>query len=89
MPSRLRKRALLLPQRPKVYFEEWDDPMISGIAWVSELIELPAKPLCRLVMNAHGDRLSGTSASTLISVPCGIPGLRMLSTSSIRCGVCP
>lgn len=24
---------------PKVYFEEWDDPMISGIAWVSELIE--------------------------------------------------
>lgn len=25
---------------PRVYFEEWDDPMISGIAWVSELIEL-------------------------------------------------
>ncbi len=25
--------------RPKVYFEEWDDPMISGIRWVSELIE--------------------------------------------------
>ncbi|MGH6994651.1 MAG: cobalamin-binding protein [Stellaceae bacterium] len=24
---------------PKVYFEEWDDPMISGIAWVVELIE--------------------------------------------------
>ena len=24
--------------RPKVYFEEWDEPMISGIAWVSELI---------------------------------------------------
>jgi iron complex transport system substrate-binding protein len=24
--------------RPKVYFEEWDDPMISGIGWVSELI---------------------------------------------------
>jgi iron complex transport system substrate-binding protein len=32
-------RALLLPRRPRVYFEEWDDPMISGIAWVSELIE--------------------------------------------------
>ena len=32
-------RAALLPRRPKVYFEEWDDPMISGIAWVSELIE--------------------------------------------------
>ncbi|MFK7992897.1 MAG: cobalamin-binding protein [Granulosicoccus sp.] len=27
-------------RRPKVYFEEWDDPMISGIHWVSELIEI-------------------------------------------------
>ncbi len=35
-----RRRASLLPRRPKVYFEEWDDPMISGIAWVSELIEV-------------------------------------------------
>src|SRR6266404_5053960 len=26
--------------RPKVYFEEWDDPLISGIGWVSELIEV-------------------------------------------------
>jgi iron complex transport system substrate-binding protein len=25
--------------RPRVYFEEWNDPLISGIAWVSELIE--------------------------------------------------
>ncbi|MGA9410272.1 MAG: cobalamin-binding protein [Roseobacter sp.] len=28
------------PYRPRVYFEEWDDPPISGIAWVSELIEI-------------------------------------------------
>ena len=27
-------------QKPKVYFEEWDDPLISGIGWVSELIEI-------------------------------------------------
>lgn len=27
-------------QRPKVYFEEWDDPLITGIGWVSELIEI-------------------------------------------------
>jgi iron complex transport system substrate-binding protein len=33
------ERALLLPRRPRVYFEEWDEPMISGIGWVSELIE--------------------------------------------------
>ncbi|WP_407146554.1 cobalamin-binding protein [Bradyrhizobium sp. ORS 86] len=26
--------------RPKVYFEEWDDPLISGIGWVSELVEI-------------------------------------------------
>lgn len=28
------------PRRPRVYFEEWDDPMISAIGWVSELIEV-------------------------------------------------
>jgi len=26
-------------RRPRVYFEEWNEPLISGIAWVSELIE--------------------------------------------------
>lgn len=34
-----RKRAAQRGNRPKVYFEEWDEPMISGIAWVSELID--------------------------------------------------
>lgn len=27
-------------RRPKVYFEEWDDPLISGIQWVAELIRI-------------------------------------------------
>src|SRR5260370_21901415 len=31
-----------LPKRPRVFFEEWDDPLISGIAWVSELLEIAA-----------------------------------------------
>ena len=31
-------RSAQLPRRPRVYFEEWDDPSISGIRWVSELI---------------------------------------------------
>ncbi len=35
-----RERAARLPQKPKVYFEEWDEPMISGIGWVSELVEI-------------------------------------------------
>ena len=34
----VRERAVRLPRRPRVYFEEWDEPMISGIGWVSELI---------------------------------------------------
>jgi iron complex transport system substrate-binding protein len=33
-------RAQKRTRKPRVYFEEWDDPMISAIGWVSELIEL-------------------------------------------------
>jgi iron complex transport system substrate-binding protein len=33
------ERSLKLPRRPRVYFEEWDEPMISGLGWVSELIQ--------------------------------------------------
>src|SRR5690349_14507390 len=35
-----RSRAECLPKRPKVFFEEWDDPLISAIGWVSELVEI-------------------------------------------------
>jgi len=34
-----RARAGRHARRPRVYFEEWDDPMISGIKWVSQLID--------------------------------------------------
>src|SRR4051812_10481966 len=37
--TRARERATRLTRRPRVYFEEWDEPMISGIGWVSELVE--------------------------------------------------
>lgn len=36
----IHESAQRLPRRPRVYFEEWDEPMISGIRWVSELIEI-------------------------------------------------
>jgi iron complex transport system substrate-binding protein len=36
----IRARANQLPRRPRIYFEEWDDPLISGIQWVEELIEI-------------------------------------------------
>ena len=35
----VRAQSARLSSRPRVYFEEWDEPMISGIRWVSELIE--------------------------------------------------
>ena len=35
-----RHRAECLRKRPRVFFEEWDDPLISGIGWVSELTEI-------------------------------------------------
>jgi|HubBroStandDraft_6_1064221.scaffolds.fasta_scaffold05443_1 iron complex transport system substrate-binding protein len=36
----VRTRTEGLPKRPRVFFEEWDDPLISGIGWVSELVEI-------------------------------------------------
>jgi iron complex transport system substrate-binding protein len=36
--ERVRVAGLALARRPRVYFEEWDEPQISAIRWVSELI---------------------------------------------------
>jgi iron complex transport system substrate-binding protein len=36
----IREFSSVWPDRPRVYFEEWDDPPIAGIRWVSELIEI-------------------------------------------------
>ena len=32
--------AARLPSRPRVFFEEWDEPLISGIRWVEELVAI-------------------------------------------------
>ena len=42
----VRRRAEALPRRPRIYFEEWYDPLISGIRWVSELIEVAGGEDC-------------------------------------------
>jgi iron complex transport system substrate-binding protein len=42
----VRTRAAALARRPRVYFEEWDDPLISGIRWVSELVQLAGGEEC-------------------------------------------
>ena len=36
----IEREAAMLPHRPKVYFEEWDEPPITGIRWVAELIRI-------------------------------------------------
>jgi iron complex transport system substrate-binding protein len=38
--ERVREKGDALLRRPRVFFEEWPDPLISGIRWVSELIEI-------------------------------------------------
>jgi len=38
--DRVREESSKLPARPRVFFEEWPDPIITGIRWVSELIEI-------------------------------------------------
>jgi len=36
----IRARAAAFTRRPRVFFEEWDTPLISGIRWVEELVEI-------------------------------------------------
>lgn len=36
--AEVQARAAAMPRRPRVYFEEWDTPPITGIRWVSELV---------------------------------------------------
>ena len=51
----VRRDAASLARRPRVYFEEWDDPLITGIRWVSELVGIaggddvfPERAVCGL-----------------------------------------
>lgn len=40
LQSNLAQPICQYPTRPRIYFEEWNDPLITGIGWVSELIEI-------------------------------------------------
>ncbi|HZF26924.1 MAG TPA: cobalamin-binding protein [Steroidobacteraceae bacterium] len=44
--AQVRASASRLAERPRVYFEEWDDPQICGIRWVSELIGIAGGEDC-------------------------------------------
>ncbi|MBL7666242.1 MAG: cobalamin-binding protein [Bacteriovoracaceae bacterium] len=50
------KKSAQLKRHPRVYFEEWDGPMISAIEWVSELIEMAGG------VNIFKDRAQGVLA---------------------------
>jgi iron complex transport system substrate-binding protein len=64
--------AAQLPRRPRVYFEEWDDPMISGIRWVSELVQLAGGEdvYAELAQRPHArDRIVADAAETVRRAP--------------------
>jgi len=56
--GRMEQSARRFPRRPRVFFEEWMDPLISGIRWVDELIEIaggqPVFPELREQHSAKG-----------------------------------
>jgi iron complex transport system substrate-binding protein len=70
--ERVRLAAAQLPRRPRVYFEEWDEPLITGIRWVSELIGIaggddifPERALCALAK----DRILGDAGEVIRRAP--------------------
>src|SRR6202171_3541848 len=70
--ERVRKSAAQLRRRPRVYFEEWDDPLITGICWVSELIGIaggddvfPERSICALAK----DRILGDAGEVVRRAP--------------------
>lgn len=67
--------------RPKVYFEEWDEPLISGIQWVAELIriaggddilpELAAEPMAKNRIMADGSKVIDRNPDIIFGSWCG------------------
>lgn len=44
--KRVKEAASYLPRKPKVYFEEWDEPMMCSIRWAAELIAIAGGEDC-------------------------------------------
>ncbi len=73
--------ASALPRRPKVFFEEWDEPHISAIRWVSELVsiaggddcfpELAAQPLGKDRIIADGAEIARRNPDIIVGSWCG------------------
>ncbi|MBU6246381.1 MAG: ABC transporter substrate-binding protein [Xanthomonadaceae bacterium] len=77
----VRAAADALPRRPKVYFEEWDEPLITGIRWVAELINLAGgddifperarEPLARQRILADGAPVIARAPDIILGSWCG------------------
>jgi len=73
--------AAKLPRRPRVYFEEWDEPRISAIRWVSELVgiaggddcfpELAREPLGKNRILANDEEIIRRNPDIVIGSWCG------------------
>src|SRR6478609_7647236 len=68
----IKEKAKAFRTRPKVYFEEWDEPLITGIRWVSELVGIaggddvfPERALCALAK----DRILGDAGEVVRRAP--------------------
>jgi iron complex transport system substrate-binding protein len=77
----IEQSAKALPRRPRVFFEEWDEPHISAIRWVSELTaiaggddcfpELAAEALGKNRIIADGDEIVRRNPDIIIGSWCG------------------
>ncbi|MEO8669892.1 MAG: cobalamin-binding protein [Tahibacter sp.] len=77
----VREAAAQLALRPKVYFEEWDEPQISGIQWVAELIriaggddvfpELASESLAKNRIIADSDEVVRRAPDLILGSWCG------------------
>ena len=76
----IRGAARAFARRPRVFFEEWDDPLISGIQWVEELVEIaggePVFPELRAKKLAkdrivHADEVAKRNPEVILASWCG------------------
>ena len=62
-------RAARLGHRPKVYFEEWNEPLITGIRWVSELIGIAGGDDCFGELSVHPNAKQRILADPALVIP--------------------
>ena len=79
--DKVAREAEALPRRPRVYFEEWDEPQITGIRWVAELLriaggddvfpELAAEPLAKQRILADPAEVVRRAPDIIVGSWCG------------------